>query len=63
MLTTRQAAERLGVSLQTVRRWAREGLLDGRQTKDRGEIQVTEESVERAASTPPRKSKTKETDA
>lgn len=45
MLTTEQAAERLGVSGQTVRRWYFAGRLDGQQLSPRGPIKITEESV------------------
>jgi excisionase family DNA binding protein len=46
LLTTGQAAELLGIRAPfTIRRWAREGLLDGFQRG--GRILVTRESVER----------------
>lgn len=47
MLTTRQAAERLNVTTQTVRRWYEAGLLTGRQVRrPRGAIKIDEESVQ-----------------
>jgi excisionase family DNA binding protein len=46
-LTTEQAAKRLGVERQTVRRWYFAGRLDGFQlTAPRGPIKVYEDSVE-----------------
>lgn len=46
MLTTGQAARRLNVSDETVRRWYDEGLLSGRRPNPGGWIQIDEESVE-----------------
>lgn len=46
MLTTRQAARRLGVSDQTVRRWYEDGTLTGRRLRPTGWIQIDETSVE-----------------
>ncbi len=47
LLTTGQAAERLGVSIPTVKRWIERGALDGARVE--GRWLVTSESVERVA--------------
>lgn len=56
MLTTKQVADRLGVSTQTVRRYVQAGLLDGRQFVERGEIKITEESLKALLDSRERKS-------
>jgi excisionase family DNA binding protein len=51
LLTTSEAARALGVrSINTVKRWAREGLLDGRHIG--GRVKVTRESVDKLLGTP-----------
>lgn len=51
LMTTGEAAEALGVrSVFTIKRWARDGLLDGFQRG--GRILVTRESVERMLTSP-----------
>src|SRR4051794_964285 len=50
LLTTSEAARALGVrSINTVKRWAREGLLDGRHIG--GQVKVTRESVDKLLGT------------
>jgi predicted site-specific integrase-resolvase len=51
VLTTRQAAERLGVTPRQVRRFAKAGLLDAQPLGDysTAPLVITEESVERLA--------------
>ena len=46
MLSTKQAAERLDVTPQTVRRWFEAGRLQGRQLTERGPIKISEASVD-----------------
>jgi excisionase family DNA binding protein len=47
VLTTKQAAARLRVSSETVRRWYRAGILDGNRMNPTGRIKIHEQSVER----------------
>jgi predicted site-specific integrase-resolvase len=47
VLTTKQAAERLGRTPQTVRRYWKAGKLTGRQLDDRSPIEIDEASVQR----------------
>lgn len=46
MLTTGQAARRLSVSTETIRRYYEEGRLTGRRLRPSGWIQIDEASVE-----------------
>lgn len=64
MLTTRKAAERLGVTPRQVRRYVSEGLLDAQPLGDysTAPLVISEESVERLvqarATRPPRRQRT-----
>ena len=46
-LTVEQVAERLQVSAWTVRRWLRDGALEGSYLSDRAGWRVSEEAIER----------------
>jgi DNA-binding transcriptional MerR regulator len=68
VLTTRKAAERLGVTPRQVRRYVEAGLLEAQPLGDysTAPLAITEESVERLAQTrassPPRLGRRRETD-